>query len=210
MDAALIEDLLEQIVALPRTWHGAGTVSPGVLRAVVEYTRGLDLAHSVETGCGKTTLLLSHLSADHKVFTIDAGDSLSRVKTSPLLKPDRVEFVEGPTQRTLPRYRFDCRLQFALLDGPHGYPFPELEYWHIYPHLDEGAVFVVDDAQIPTISNMVSFLIADDMFEALQIVDGNTAFFRRTGAPTLDPFADRWFEQGYNRPYYKKIRRQGP
>jgi hypothetical protein len=203
-----VEKLFREIVALPRDWHGAGTLSAGALLGILRYLENLDLAHTVETGCGKSTLLLSHLSRDHKVFSTDGGNSLTRVKESSLLARGRVEFIEGPTQQTLPGYRFDFKIQFALLDGPHGYPFPELEYWHLYPHLDVGAVLVVDDCRIPTVGNMVSFLIADDMFDVLEIIDGNTAFFRRTDAPTFDPFGDRWFAQGYNRSHYEKILRE--
>jgi len=35
------------------------------------------------------------------------------------------------------------------------------------------------------------------MFELIEVV-GNTAFFRRTAAPTFDPFGDGWEGQLYN------------
>ena len=34
---------------------------------------------------------------------------------------------------------------FVLIDGPHGYPFPEIEYFYFYPRLKPGALLVVDD-----------------------------------------------------------------
>ena len=37
------------------------------------------------------------------------------------------------------------------------------------------------------------------MFELLEIVDDNTAFLRRTGAPLIDPDSDSWWLQGYNK-----------
>jgi hypothetical protein len=91
--------------------------------------------HSIETGSGASTLLFSHLSEDHTVFAMDAGTgSIRAIETSPLLRRETVTFVEGPTQVTLPLHVFPHRLQVALIDGPHGYPFPDLDYY-LYQHL---------------------------------------------------------------------------
>jgi hypothetical protein len=138
------------------------------------------------------------LSGDHTVFALDAGtNSIRNVEGSPLLRRGVVTFVEGPTQQTLPNHRFAHPLQLALIDGPHGYPFPDLEYYYIYPHLDRGALLIVDDIHIPTITNLFDFLCADEMFSVQAVVE-TTAFFRRTAAPTFSPLGDGWWEQGYN------------
>jgi len=183
---------------LPDAWHRAGTVEPAVLDALER--NGRDLKHSIETGTGRTTLLLSHLSTDHIVFAKDDtgdGDSLSAVRLSPLLKSDNVTFVVGPTQRTLLSYEFDSPLHLAFLDGPHAYPFPDLEYWAVYPHIEAGGLLVIDDIQIPTIANMYSVLKADAMWDLVEVVH-TTAFFRRTLSPAIDPYGEGWWLQGYN------------
>jgi hypothetical protein len=105
--------------------------------------------------------------------------------------------VLGPTQRTLPAHQFAGPLDFALLDGPHGYPFPELEYYYVYPHLAPGALLVIDDIQIRSIHNLYAFLCEDRMFRKVGVTL-TTAFFRRTDAPVFDPAGDGWWEQGYN------------
>src|SRR5690606_15817132 len=99
------DDILEAVSALPQDWHGVGTMLRSVLAAIARHTGGR-LVRSAETGTGKTTLLLSHLSERHTVFAVDYGRSLSVTRQSPLLRRERVEFVEGPTQRTLFQYRF--------------------------------------------------------------------------------------------------------
>jgi hypothetical protein len=158
----------------------------------------------VETGSGKTTLLFSHLSADHLVFAVDDGESITKVKQSPLLNAARVTYVEGPTQLTLPQYRFRTPFQMVLIDGPHGYPFPDMEYYYFYPRIAGGGLLLIDDIQIPTIGRMFEIIRAGDMFELLEIVDDNLAFFRRTDASLIDPCSDSWWLQGYNRPYYER------
>lgn len=191
--------LLQQIQALPSDWHKAGSLDVSVLAAFVKHAAHLPLEHSIETGSGKSTLLLSNISRHHLVFALDAGDSISCVKQSPYFNHSTVEYVEGPTQTTLPYYRFNHKLDFALIDGPHGYPFPEMEYYFIYPHLKEGAILVVDDIHIPTIFNLFKFLLDESMFEFLEIVNQTTAFFRRTSAPMFSPTGDGWWEQEYNK-----------
>jgi hypothetical protein len=172
------------------------------LRAIVRIAGGRKIHHSAETGSGKTTLLFSHMSQDHKVFSLDhlhgsVNNSISCVKGSQLFHAANVEWIEGPTQRTLPKYEFHHKLQLALIDGPHGYPFPDLEYYYLYPHLDEGALLIVDDINIPTIGHLFDFLKEEEMFRLLEVVD-KTAFFERTAAPLFDPYCDGWWEQKYN------------
>ena len=199
-------ELVEEIAQLPSDWHGAGTVSRNVLKAIAVHAERMGtFHHSVETGSGKTTLLLSHLSANHVVFAVDAGQSISQVRKSPLFNPQSTIFVDGPTQRTLPRQTFAHSHQLVLIDGPHGYPFPDLEYYYLYPTIEAGGLLLLDDIQIPSIARMFEVIRADGMFELLEIVDSNTAFLRRTDAPLIDPESDSWWLQGYNRSYYQQL-----
>jgi hypothetical protein len=194
-----IARILDEIARLPKHWHAAGPIGNDVLRVVAQLAATMDVRATLETGSGKSTLLFSWLSPRHTVFSLDDGNgSIARVRESPLLRADRVDWVEGPSQRTLPAHRFAEPLQIALLDGPHGFPFPILEYYHVYPHLAPGAVLIVDDIQVPAVQVLHRFLDADEMFERICIV-GKTAFFRRTNAPTFDPHGDMWWTQGFNR-----------
>jgi hypothetical protein len=193
--------LRREIDRLPDDWHGAGTVSPAVLEALARHASERRLTRSMETGTGRTTLLLSHLSSNHTVFAKDDrgdGDSLIAVQKSHLLNADAVSFVVGPTQSTLLGHKFDEPIELAYLDGPHAYPFPDLEYWAVYPHIERHGLLVIDDIQIPTIANMFRTLKADRMWELVETVE-DTAFFRRTEAPAIDPFGEGWWEQGFNR-----------
>ena len=97
------------VIDLSSQWHGAGTFKSLALEKVLKHSEGLDIQYSVETGTGKTTLLFSHLSGHHTVFAQDDsgnGNSLKVVRESPILRKEGVEFVVGPTQRTLPNYEF--------------------------------------------------------------------------------------------------------
>lgn len=157
---------------------------------------------SMETGCGTSTILLSNLSLRHLVFCHDDRDkdnsSVDFVLSAPIFDRSRTEFVFGPTQCTLPNFRFNDQLDLALIDGPHAFPFPELEYYFIYPHLREDAILIIDDIHIPTIYNLYSFLKEDPMFSLVERV-ATTAIFRRTQMPTFNPYGDGWQDQEYNK-----------
>ena len=153
-------------------------------------------------------MLFSHLSENHLVFAFDEGDrSISAVKQSELFKAENVTFIEGSTQKTLPQYNFTKKFQLALIDGPHGYPFPDLEYYYFYPNIVKGGLLLVDDIQIPTIHRMFEIIKAEDMFRLLTVVD-NMAFFRRTDSPLINPFRDDWWLQGYNRSHIERLQKR--
>ena len=194
-------ELLTKIQALSGTWHGAGTVPNVVLERLAELLETLRPKVSVETGSGRTTLLFSHLSANHTVFCLDdrgGCNSYGMVRESELFDLRNTKFVLGPTQTTLKNYVFTEPIDFAFLDGPHAYPFLELEYYFIYPHLRAGALLVLDDIHIPTIFRTFEFLKEDKMF-ALNAVVHNTAMFLRTDEATFHPLGDGWLLQEFNK-----------
>lgn len=191
--------------------HGSGSLNTKIIRAI-ECLPGSPFRYTVETGCGKSTILLSNISERHVVFCIDdrqAGkaSSVNYFLQCPYSRP--VHTVFGPTQITLPAYEFEAPIDLALLDGPHAFPFPELEYYHVYPHLAEGAYLIIDDIPIASIGSFFSIIREDEMFELVDVVNGKTGILRRTAAPTFDPLGDGWARQRYNRrrlpkssPYY--------
>lgn len=183
--------------AQPGWWHDAGNLNPVVLDRMVHYLGEIDGHCTLETGCGLSTVVLSNVSDVHLCFTVATGNSLEKVQAAPLLKHRNVSFIVGPSQLTLPRYSFTSSLDLALIDGAHAFPFAELDYFFVYPHIRPGGILVVDDIHIPTVGNMYEFLRADKMWQHLENVN-YTAFFRRTDSSLFDPFGDGWERQRYN------------
>jgi hypothetical protein len=196
IDKAALLDLAAELDQLPADWHGQGMIAPGILGAIIEHAPE-EVEHTAETGSGRSTVLFSNLSPDHTVFSIDKKNSVSAPRAHPRLREGAVTWVIGPTQRTLIDYPFSGPLDIVLIDGPHGYPWPDMEYARLYPHLRPGSLLIIDDIQIPTIHHMFDFLAEDEMFKLVDVVR-TTAFFTRTDAPTLPPEADGWWRQKYN------------
>lgn len=195
--------IMDAYSALPNAeaGHAAGAFVTAVLRRL-EQILPASIENSAETGCGKSTILFSNISKRHKVFAFDDQNlehsSVRYFRECPLTKLDRVEAIFGATQKTLPDYHQHPAYDVVLLDGPHGYPFPDLEYFFFYPHIKPGGYLIVDDVAIPSIGRMADFLAEDEMFDLVEIIYF-TAVFRRTSAPTFSPYADGWWEQRYNR-----------
>ena len=120
-----------------RGMHRSGGLGYGPLAAIERHCRNPSL--TMETGCGASTVLMSNISPRHYAFCFDdriyPTGSVNFVTESPLYRATRSTFVFGPTQQTLPSFQFDDPIDFALIDGPHAFPFPELEYYTIYPRL---------------------------------------------------------------------------
>jgi len=192
-----------------RGMHRSGGLGYGPLAAIERHCRNPSL--TMETGCGASTVLMSNISPRHYAFCFDdriyPTGSVNFVTESPLYRATRSTFVFGPTQQTLPSFQFDDPIDFALIDGPHAFPFPELEYYTIYPRLKVGAVLALDDVHIPTIHNLFRFLSDDVMFEPLERI-ANLALFRRTDTPTFSPLSDGWEYQEYNRRRFPVVGRE--
>jgi predicted O-methyltransferase YrrM len=181
--------------------HSAGSMPLRTLLRIERLLTGSSIV-SAETGCGKSTIFLSRIADRHKVFCYDdrgqKNSSVDYFLNCPATRQDRLDLVFGPTQSTLPRYTDHLPYDLVLIDGPHGFPFPDLEYYYFYPHLKTDGLLVVDDIHIPTISRLADFLSEDRMFEKVEFV-GSTAIFRRTDAPVFDPLGDGWWLQDFNR-----------
>lgn len=198
-DAA--NDALEWAAMQPGWWHDSGNLDIRVLKAIVKHARRIDARESAETGCGLSTVVLSAVATRHTCFTIAAGNSLEQVQNVPHLRHDRVNFVIGPSQLTLPRHTFFHPLDLVLIDGPHGFPFAHMEYFHFYQRIRKGGILVVDDIHIPTVRQMYDVLRDDRMWTHVEDVL-TTAFFVRTQSPLFDPFGDGWERQQFNQRHF--------
>lgn len=184
--------------------HKAGTLGGAPLDRIehfmTKHFKGHDVI-SAETGCGASTIIFAEYGHAHRAYCYDdskeENSSVEYARTYPGFRAANVEWVFGPTQQTLIAKPPTAPLDMVLIDGPHGYPFPDLEYFFFYPHIRKDGILVIDDIHIPTITNLFKFLCADDMYY-LDSVVLTTAFFRRTEAPTFSPTGDGWWQQRYN------------
>ena len=175
-------------------FHPWDAMTPMALSAILK--RGPFRA-TVETGCGGSTIVLSHASDRHTAFAIEGSDrTIAELRQHPDLRGEKVTFVEGETKDTLPQYQFEGQFNLVLLDGPHAYPLPQIELAYLFPWIRLGGWLVVDDIQIPSVYEMFDFLRKESSVELEEVIV-RTAFFRRTSVAGHSP--DGWALQGINR-----------
>lgn len=175
-------------------FHPWDAMAPAALRGMLK--RG-PFHSSAETGCGGSTIILSHASEHHIAFAIEGKDrTITELRKHGDLQTENVVFVDGETRDTVPRYSFEGQLDLVLLDGPHAYPLPQIEFAYLFPHIKLGGWLVVDDIQIPSVYELFRFLRKESSW-VLEEVALRTAFFRRVNVVEAGP--DGWTLQGMNR-----------
>ncbi|MEI6098754.1 MAG: class I SAM-dependent methyltransferase [Alphaproteobacteria bacterium] len=181
----------------------AGQAFPTSILARLEDLLPKSMSRTAETGCGKSTILFSNISSSHTVFALDdrnlSDSSVAFYTDCPISKLDAVKSVFGPTQRTLRSFVHEGDYDCVLIDGPHGWPFPEFEYLMFYPYIRPGGFLLLDDCVIPTIGRMADVIAEDPMWTLVEIVGSTTAVFMRTDVESFDPEGDGWWEQPFNR-----------
>jgi precorrin-6B methylase 2 len=182
------------LVARASGFHPWDAMAPAALAGILQ--RG-PFRSTVETGCGGSTLVLSHASDRHIAFAIEGTDrTITELRSQHDLRTENVIFVEGETKDTLPGYPLEGEIDLALLDGPHAYPLPQIEFAYLFPRIRLGGWLVVDDIQIPSVYELFRFLEREPSV-VLEEVAVRTAFFRMASAVEHGP--DGWALQGMNR-----------
>ena len=182
------------LIARASGFHPWDAMAPAALSGLLK--RG-PFRSSVETGCGGSTIVLSHASHRHIAFAIEGRDrTIANLHEQSDLRTENVIFVEGETKDTVPGYQLEGEVDLVLLDGPHAYPLPQIEFAYLFPRIRLGGWLVVDDIQIPSVYELFHFLEKESSV-VLEEVAVRTAFFRRVSAAEHGP--DGWALQGMNR-----------
>jgi hypothetical protein len=123
----------QRVSARALEFHPWDAMAPAALAGIER--RG-PFQFSAETGCGGSTIIFSQMSGHHTAFALEGPDrTISELRAHVDLRGERVVFVEGETRRTLPLHSFADRLDLVLLDGPHAYPLPQLEFVYLFPQV---------------------------------------------------------------------------
>jgi len=183
-----------ELIARAGAFHAWDAMAPAALSGILN--RG-PFQHTAETGCGGSTIVLSNASRRHTVFAIEgANQTLTELHKHVDLRQENVIVIEGDSRFTVPGCRFEGALDLVLLDGPHAYPLPQIEFAYLFPHIRAGGWLVLDDIQIPSVYELFRFLKKESSVTLEEVVV-RTAFFRRIAVAEHGP--DGWERQGMNR-----------
>lgn len=189
---AMAEDPPAVHVGAPQgVWAAAGDCLEFLAARVTSATR------SLETGCGATTVLFAAAGAHHTAVFLDESEGAG-VRTwcdAHGVPTTGVTFLAGSSSERLPTLA-PGDLDLVMIDGCHGFPFPQLDWYYAAAHLVDGGVLIVDDTQLAAPYELKRFLDHDPRWESLQ-VGSQWAAYRRRGSGPLD---EEWTEQPFHQP----------
>jgi hypothetical protein len=154
-----------------------------------------DGARTVETGEGMSTVLLATKRCRHTVVSPNqvVFMAIREFCEREGIELDTVEFVEDFSQRALPRLELE-NLEFALIDGGHGFPTPFMDWFYVSLSLGAGGIVLVDDTQIWTGAVLREFLLEEPDWKSVADWPGRACAFEKL--TDTQPFSE-WTEQPF-------------
>lgn len=149
---------------------------------------------TLETGAGHSTLAFAAAGCRHTAISpaIDEWESIQGHARTVGIDLSHVRFIAEPSQVALPKLA--GRIDVVLLDGGHGYPLPQIDFFYAALLLNPGGILAIDNVELWSVRALWRFLRADaEFWEHLTTVDGQTGFFR-----LRQPF--RYREWSYQQP----------
>jgi predicted O-methyltransferase YrrM len=138
----------------PMNW----AVPPQVIRYIAANVTAEHL--TIETGAGHSTVAFAALAKHHTCITIDeyCVDATRKYLDELGISRNKVTFIVESSDTALPRLGLTDKLDFAYIDGQHGYPFAALDWHYIDPYMKVGGIVGFDNAEIPAVRNHCEFL----------------------------------------------------
>lgn len=163
-------------------FHDGGAKNWNLSRTAIDFMVSLlpDNASTLETGAGASTLAFAKHGLSHTAITPSA-DEVSRIKehgAASGIDLSRVTFRIAPSQDVLPT--LNGPIDFLLIDGGHGFPIPQIDWFYGSQLLKVGGIVAVDDIHTWTGAILNDFLACEPGWHHIKTIERKTAFFRMT------------------------------
>jgi Methyltransferase domain len=189
--------LTSELRADPPALHEGGTSCAGLHWPALEWIERTVQPGwaTLETGAGLSTIVFASRGTDHEAVTPAEAetqrilDELRRRR----IPTERIRFHIGSSDEVLPHW--EARpLDFVLLDGAHGFPYPTLDWWYVAPHLKPGGLLILDDAYMAGVAGLLDYLRSRPSWRVEEAVGFRTVAVRKL-ADERPPF-DSLGEEG--------------
>ena len=152
---------------------------------------------TLETGCGATTIVFAATGAQHAAVFLDESEGLAVQEWCEArnISTANIAFHPGSSSETLPRLELGD-LDLVMVDGCHGFPFPQLDWYYAASHLVKGGTLIVDDTHLAAPYELRRYLEHDPRWERIHVGTQWVAF-RRLGSGSLD---EEWMSQQFHQP----------
>lgn len=151
--------------------------------------------NTIETGAGKSTLVFAQMGANHIAITPSESEiaNIKKVAAANDIDLSKTTFYANFSQDILPKIMREIEYDIVHIDGGHGFPIPQIDFFFTAPSLKIGGKMVIDDVDLWTGSIIVDFLRKEKGWKIDEIMRGRTAIITKT-----EPYIAReWCHQPY-------------
>lgn len=158
---------------------------------------------TLETGCGASTVVFAASECRHTAVFLEVheGEAVQRWCAQHDIDTTVVDFRAGSSSQVLPALA-PGDLDVVMVDGCHGFPFPQLDWYYAAANLVDGGILVVDDTQLPAPYELRRYLEADPRWSRVR-VGSQWVAFRRVGSGSLD---EEWTSQQFFQPTALRVK----
>jgi len=191
-----VADAAQAGIAIPKG-DASLAVSPAVLNWIASHLTSE--MTTLETGAGYTTVLFAAIAKHHYCLTYKPreADKIREYLATLGLTDDSITYVFGPTDETLPGLDVGGQtIDFAYIDGCHGYPYPAMDWHHVDKRLKVGGLLGMDNAELRPVREHCDFLEENGSYEKIGQVYGR--YFVRFYEKKADQWRE-WVCQPYSR-----------
>jgi hypothetical protein len=147
---------------------------------------------TLETGAGGSTVVFAANGASHVAISPAPAEheQIRKYCKAEGIGTQEVSFIAEPSHTALLDSWTPEPLDLVLIDGAHAFPYPILDWFYTERHVRVGGHVLDDDAQLPSINSLASFLRESPSWKLTNVISYRTLCFRK-----LDDVVPTFFTQ---------------
>ena len=168
-------------------------VSKEVLRYLASIMKPNNI--TLETGGGYSTAVFAVCSLKHICVNPDitANELIKCFLQKHGYAYEHLEFLEDSSDKGLSKLKLEEKVDVALIDGNHSFPFPIIDWHYIDGFLRRGSKILIYDIHINSVKIVSDFLLSEPSYEYITTI-GTCAAFEKIN----DTRVIGWASQGIN------------
>lgn len=195
-------DKFDKLLQEHPSFHGreeAGSknyaLRPGSLQWIMQNAK--DGWHSLETGCGYSTICCALSSTKHITISPFPQEHqlIANWCRDNEIDTSHVQFIASSSQDVIHHLELS-QLDLVLIDGDHAFPAPFIDWYYTADLLNPGGFVIVDDTNLTTGAILKDFLLAEEERWKPHTEFKNTSIFQKiTDKPVAKGIS--WVHQPY-------------
>jgi len=151
-------------------------LSKEVLRYLVSVIKPDNV--TLETGGGYSTVVFAVCGCKHICVNPDitANEMIKSFLVRHGYAHDHLEFIEDSSDEGLPKLKLEEKVDVALIDGNHSFPFPIIDWHYIDGFLRKGSKILIDDTHINSVKVLSDFLSSEPSYRYVTAIGTCMAF----------------------------------